>query len=135
MTLHHLPLPLPRGVGNYDVSQKSFMELFAKTVNGFRPWQIKFSVMYVHVLAFYIICLLTYFCIKIFVRVNQKIWSRTILVLFPQKSSIVDVWLGSEYVSASFILGTFYFQRRKFRREMIESNKEWIFANVWWNFA
>ena len=40
----------------------------------FRPWQIKFSVMYVPVLMFYIICSLTYFNIKIsFVRVKQKI--------------------------------------------------------------
>ena len=29
-----------------------------------RPWQFKFSVMYVHILVFYIICLLTYFHIK-----------------------------------------------------------------------
>ena len=52
--------------------------LFQKQVNGkeknmtVRPSQIKFSVIYVHVLVFLIICSLTYFNIKIFVRLKQK---------------------------------------------------------------
>ena len=52
-----------------------------------RSWQIKFLVMYVHVLVFYIICSLTYFHIKIFVCVKQKIsylhslWTQTIFVV------------------------------------------------------
>ena len=52
--------------------------LFQKQVNGkeknmpVTPWQIKFSVIYVHVLVFLIICSLTYFNIKIFVRLKQK---------------------------------------------------------------
>ena len=53
----------------------------------YRPWQIKFSVMYAHVLVFLMISSLTYFQIKIFVRVKQKIsslnssWIQTILVV------------------------------------------------------
>ena len=39
----------------------------------FWPWQIKFSVMCVYALMFYIICSLTYFHIKICVCVKQKI--------------------------------------------------------------
>lgn len=38
-----------------------------------RPWQIKFSVIYVQVLLLYNICLSTYFHIKTFVYVKQKI--------------------------------------------------------------
>ena len=36
-----------------------------------RPWQIYFSLMYVQVLPFYNICLLTYYGIKIFVPVHK----------------------------------------------------------------
>ena len=45
---------------------------FDRWPNVNRPWQIKISVMYVHVFVFYINCSLTYFHIKIFVRVKQK---------------------------------------------------------------
>lgn len=38
-----------------------------------RPWQIKFSVIYIQVLLLYNICLSTYFHIKTFVYVKQKI--------------------------------------------------------------
>ena len=47
------------------------------------------------------------------------------------KSSILDVWLGCEYVSASYFQGTFQILLgRKFHREKIGWIKEWTFANV-----
>ena len=52
-----------------------------------RPWQIKFSMMHVHVLVFYIFCSLTYFHIKTSLPLKQKIsylhssWTQTILAV------------------------------------------------------
>ena len=52
------------------------VKLFSSNVtHAYRPWQIYFSVMYVHVLPFYNICSLTYFHIKyLYVFVKQKMY-------------------------------------------------------------
>ena len=51
-----------------------------------RTWQIKLSVMYVYVLAFYIICSLTYFHIKVFVRAAKQLyWNNTLARVFSCK--------------------------------------------------
>ena len=63
----------------------SHFEIWRLQSQIFGPWQIKFLVVYVHVLVFYITCSLTYFHIKIFVPVKQKVsymhssWTQTIL--------------------------------------------------------
>ena len=67
-----------------------------------RPWQVKFLVIYIHVLKFYIIFLLTYFHIKIFLPVKQKI-----IYLHPSRmQTILAVksirWLCHWHNSKSF---------------------------------
>ena len=50
-----------------------------------RPWKIKFSVMYVSILVFCIICLLTYFHITIFVHIKgtlMQIWKSLYMFVF-----------------------------------------------------
>ena len=68
---------------DFQVAAKCFQEvggMFSETYHELcqtskmgRPWQIKFPLMYVDVIVFYIICSLTYFHTKILVRVKQKI--------------------------------------------------------------
>ena len=65
-----------------------------------RPWQINFSVMYVHILLFYNICLSTHFHIKIFVCVNEV---ENTCTLFYKHSVFffwgVEGWSPSVYFS------------------------------------
>ena len=52
------------------------------------------------------------------------------------KSSILDVWMGSECVSASFFPRTFWvLLGKEVSQERCWEVKEWIFWNVWWDFA
>ena len=59
----------------------------------------------------------------------------TSLLVVSAKSSILNVWLDSGYLSASFTPITFYIiLGKQVSVEKIGRLREWIFANVWWNF-
>ena len=55
----------------FKVYAASIQLLSSNMTHAYRPWQIYFSVMYVHVVLFYNVCLLMYFHIKIFVRLHK----------------------------------------------------------------
>ena len=68
------------------------VKLFLSNVtHAYRPWQICFSLMCVHVLQFCNICSSTYFHIKIFIRVHK---AENVLHAFPQ----AQCFLGSASV-------------------------------------
>ena len=68
----HTSLWCPKGLTKaFKVYAASIQLLLSNMTHACRPWQIYFSVMYVHVVPFDNVCLLMYFHIKIFVRVHK----------------------------------------------------------------
>ena len=90
-------------------------------------------------------CFTLFVCYRISVSNYLYVLTKNILLAFlvdtnhfvtiSTKSSILDVGLDSECVSASFFTGSFYILREESFVGKNGKNKELIFANVWWNFA
>ena len=80
------------------------VKLFLSNVtHAYRPWQICFSVMYLHVLPFYNICSLTYFNIKIVIRVHK---AENVLHTFP--SAQCFFWVSVSMLLVFLILALYY---------------------------
>ena len=64
-------------------------------------------------------------------RGEFRTWSRIVNFLFLQKSSILNVWLGSEYVSDFLQLTIWNLHRELTQREKINSEQEFLKIKSW----